>query len=63
MDDGRATQPAQASTRPGDMALLRWIWRSYVRNALIPPLLVELLLVAVYLASHAWPLQRHVDSA
>jgi signal transduction histidine kinase len=51
---------------PGDdmpkreTSLLRWVWRAYVRNALIPLLVVELLLVAVYLTSHAWSLRRNV---
>ncbi len=48
--------------RPRDRSLLRWVWRSYVRNALVPLLLVELLLVAAYLASHAWSLNRHVEA-
>ena len=43
-----------------DMSLLRWVWRAYVRNALVPLLVVELLLVAVYLASHAWSLRKNV---
>jgi len=42
------------------MSLLHWVWRSYVRNALIPLLVVELLLVAVYLTSHAWSLRKNV---
>jgi signal transduction histidine kinase/HAMP domain-containing protein len=46
--------------RPRETSLLSWVWRSYVRNALVPLLLVELLLVAAYLASHAWSLNRHV---
>ena len=44
------------------MSLLRWVWRSYVRNALLPLLAVELLLVAVYLTSHAWSLRKNVDA-
>jgi signal transduction histidine kinase len=42
------------------VSLLRWIWRAYIRNALIPLLVVELLLVAVYLTSHAWSLRMNV---
>ena len=45
-----------------ETSLLRWVWRTYVRNALIPLLVVELLLVAVYLTSHAWSLRRNVDA-
>ena len=52
--DGRANAP------PRDTSLLRWVWRAYVRNALVPLLVVELLLVAVYLTSHAWSLRRNV---
>ena len=43
-----------------ETSLLRWVWRTYVRNALIPLLVVELLLVVVYLTSHAWSLRRNV---
>ncbi len=45
----------------GDISLLRWIWRAYVRNALIPLLVVELLLVVVYIASHSWSLRKNVE--
>jgi hypothetical protein len=45
-----------------ETSLLRWVWRAYVRNALVPLLVVELLLVAVYLTSHAWSLRRNVDA-
>lgn len=57
--DSDATQ-RDAGRGPRDISLLRWVWRSYVRNALIPLLIVELLLVAVYLTSHAWSLSRNV---
>ena len=60
---------ANPSMRPADDALpkretslLRWVWRAYVRNALVPLLVVELLLVAVYLTSHAWSQRRNVDA-
>jgi signal transduction histidine kinase len=53
---------AGVAARPRETSLLRWVWRAYVRNALIPLLVVELLLVAVYLTSHAWSLKRHVES-
>ena len=56
---GPAPAPLTAA-RPRDTSLLRWVWRSYARTALVPLLLVELLLVAAYLASHAWSLDRHV---
>jgi len=52
--------PAPAVSPPRETSLLRWVWRTYVRNALIPLLVVELLLVAVYLTSHAWSLRRNV---
>jgi signal transduction histidine kinase len=52
----------RARTPLQDVSLLRWVWRAYVRNALVPLLVVELLLVAVYLTSHAWSLKRHVES-
>jgi signal transduction histidine kinase len=43
-----------------ETSLLRWVWRAYVRNALVPLLVVEVLLVAVYLTSHAWSLRKNV---
>ena len=49
---------AASATR--DTSLLRWVWRTYVRNALVPLLVVEVLLVAVYLTSHAWSLRKNV---
>ena len=52
--DGRARKSCS------ETSLLRWVWRAYVRNALVPLLVVELLLVAVYLTSHAWSLRRNV---
>jgi signal transduction histidine kinase len=33
--------------------LLSWIWRSYWRSALVPLLIIELVLVGIYLTSHA----------
>ncbi len=54
------TSTADGVARPREMSLQRWIWRSYVRNALIPLLVIELLLVAVFLTSHAWSLRQNV---
>ena len=56
-----AAQLAAGSASPArETSLLRWVWRAYVRNALVPLLVVELLLVAVYLTSHAWSLRKNV---
>ncbi len=55
-----AHDPVQAESPPRETSLLRWVWRTYVRNALIPLLVVELLLVAVYLTSHAWSQRKNV---
>ncbi len=52
--------PGKAASAPRETSLLRWVWRAYVRNALIPLLVVEVLLVAVYLTSHAWSLRKNV---
>ena len=51
---------ARPTAPPRETSLLRWVWRAYVRNALVPLLVVELLLVAVYLTSHAWSLRKNV---
>lgn len=53
-------RPARARPERRDVSLLRWIWRAYFRHALIPLLLVELVLVAVYLTSHAFSLRKNV---
>src|SRR5688572_11082562 len=53
-------RPANDALPKPETSLLRWVWRAYVRNALVPLLVVELLLVAVYLTSHAWSLRRNV---
>src|SRR5262245_27555297 len=55
-----ALRPPASATPKRETSLLRWVWRAYVRNALVPLLVVELLLVAVYLTSHAWSLRRNV---
>ena len=55
-------RPANDALPKTETSLLRWVWRAYVRNALVPLLVVELLLVAVYLTSHAWSLRRNVDA-
>jgi cell division protein FtsL len=60
MSDRPGSQPAETMAQRRESSLLRWVWRSYVRNALIPLLVVELLLVAVYLTSHAWSASRNV---
>ena len=52
--------PPGIDRKARDISLLRWVWRTYVRNALVPLLVVELLLVAVYLTSHAWSLSKNV---
>lgn len=33
-------------------SLLRWVWRSYFRAALIPLLVVEVVFIAIYLAAN-----------
>jgi signal transduction histidine kinase len=55
-----ALRPPANAMPKRETSLLRWVWRAYVRNALVPLLVVELLLVAVYLTSHAWSLRRNV---
>ena len=60
MIDSPGSLPAETVAQRRETSLLRWVWRSYVRNALIPLLVVELLLVAVYLTSHAWSASKNV---
>ncbi len=60
MSERRAESRATGAGEP--LTLLNWIWRAYVRNALLPLLVVEVLLVAVYLASHAWSQASNSDA-
>jgi hypothetical protein len=62
MSDRPGSLPAENPAQRHETPLLRWVWRSYVRNALIPLLVVELLLVAVYLTSHAWSARKNVTA-
>ncbi|UEM21404.1 response regulator [Skermanella mucosa] len=45
--------PSAGEAQAAPQSLLRWIWRSYLRAALIPLLFVELALIGVYLFSNA----------
>ncbi len=46
-------RPSQLREQEGDkLNISRWIWRSYLYNALVPLLLVEVLLVAAYLLTN-----------
>jgi signal transduction histidine kinase len=42
--------------------LVRWIWRSYFRTSLLPLLLVEVALVAIYFASNAISTRENIDT-
>jgi signal transduction histidine kinase len=53
MTDSKADRPT---------SLLTWIWRSYLRGALIPLICIELVLLAVYLASHSINERRTLDT-
>src|SRR3546814_14119141 len=43
----RPLEPIVPTSKP--IGLRQWIWRAFVRSALIPPLLVETALIALYL--------------
>ena len=42
--------------------LIRWIWRAYFRTSLIPLLLVEVGLIAIYFASNAISTQANIEA-
>lgn len=44
------------------MPLLPWIWRSYLRTALVPLLLIELVLVAAYLLTNDAVREKNVEA-
>ena len=62
MNTTASAAPPGAGRSAHETSLLRWVWQAYVRNALVPLLVVELLLVVVYLTSHAWSLRKNVEA-
>ncbi len=44
------------------MPIFRWIWRSYLRSALIPLVFIELVFLAIYLLSHQISTSRTLES-
>lgn len=44
------------------LPLHAWIWRSYVKAALIPMLFVELVLIGIYLFSHEWSSRENIEA-
>ncbi|UEM03929.1 response regulator [Skermanella rosea] len=49
----RTPAPSPGEAKAAPQSLLGWIWRSYLRTALIPLLFVELALIGIYLFSNA----------
>ncbi|MGB1110327.1 MAG: diguanylate cyclase domain-containing protein [Gammaproteobacteria bacterium] len=54
--------PGQNAANGGAKRLLPWIWRSYLRTALIPLLLIELVLVAAYLLTNDTLREKNIDA-
>ena len=50
---GQTPAPSAGEAKAAPQSLLGWIWRSYLRTALIPLLFVELALIGIYLFSNA----------
>lgn len=49
-------------TRPGSrLPLAAWIWRSYAKTALVPLLLVEVALIAIYIQTNYWSRRANID--
>lgn len=56
------TTPDQLSLPTKKMSLLKWMWRAYFRAALIPLLIVETALIAIYLVTNSLARDRNIDS-
>ncbi|MBK1663094.1 ATPase [Rhodospirillum rubrum] len=55
--------PAPRPTGDGEPTpIFRWIWRSYLRSALIPLIFIELVFLAIYLLSHQISTSRTLES-
>ena len=44
------------------MPLLKWVWRSYFRAALMPLLLVEVVFVVIYLTANHLATQENIET-
>lgn len=45
----------------GKMSLIKWIWRSYIKTALIPLILVEFVFINIYFVSNNWSMHEMVN--
>ncbi len=55
-----AAKPKDAGPA-GRQPLAAWIWRSYAKTALVPLLLVEVALIAIYIQTNYWSRQANID--
>lgn len=37
-----------------NISLYKWIWQSYIRNALIPLIIIEMIFICIYFISNYW---------
>ncbi|MCF8483135.1 MAG: response regulator [Rhodospirillum sp.] len=51
-----------AATDDASQPILKWIWRSYLRTALVPLICIELVFLAIYIGSHHVSTSRILDS-
>ena len=55
-----AAEPAEGGH--GAISLLQWVWRSYLRTALVPLLLVEVLIISIYLAANHFATEENIST-
>lgn len=60
---GEVPDSKAGSLPPRPRTLLCWMWRSYLRTALVPLLVVELALIAAYFASNALTKEANIATA
>jgi signal transduction histidine kinase/DNA-binding NarL/FixJ family response regulator len=53
---------ARTAGRAGSLSLFKWIWRSYLRTALVPLIFIALIFLGVFIASHHISSSRTLDS-
>lgn len=41
-------------TRPDTISIFQWIWQSYLKTALIPLVVIELVFVGIYFSANSW---------
>lgn len=49
-------------SREKTVSIFEWIWKPYIKTAVIPLLLVELVFIGIYFVTNNWSRERHIAS-